>query len=98
MLEQEPRRGDIRLVTVLLEEQPLKDQRPTLPIVRQKARAAGEIGENCVGLGEDETFVVEKWGAAIGIEPQELRCSAFTLQNVDLNDLVGNPQLRQQQP
>ena len=52
MLDPVARDGDVGLVAVLLEEQPLQGQRPVEPPGRQEARALGQIAQDRVGFGE----------------------------------------------
>src|SRR6266480_18834 len=97
MLEPKARSRDVWLVAILLEEQPLKDQRPSLAIFRQKFGAVGKIGENCVRLSEYKAVVIEDGCAAVGIDFQELGRPAFALQDIDFDDFARKSELRQQE-
>src|SRR6266403_150304 len=97
VLNPKSRSRDVGLVAVLLEEHPLKDECELLSIFRKKFRAAGQVGENGVGFGKYESVVVVNRRAAVGIDLQEFSGTAFAFQDVHVDDLVWDTELRKQQ-
>ena len=88
MLEPEAGRRDKRLVAVLLEEHPLKNQSKLFPIIGQVAGAPCQVGKDRIGFGKNKAVVVEHGRAPVRIDFEKLGRAAFAFQDVDFDDLA----------
>src|SRR5215469_3278234 len=89
-------RGHVRLMAVLLPEQPLQHLRSRPTFHGQIFRALGEIAEYGVGLGQVFTVVgLEQRHLAVGIARQELGSAGLPAGGIHLHPAIGLAQLRE---
>jgi len=89
---------DIRLVAVLLEEQPLQRLRALETICGKKRSAVGEVRDDRVRL-EEQLAVIEFDGgdSTVGEFGEEFRCACFTFDDVEFDAFEGDRELGQEQ-
>src|SRR5262249_5847539 len=82
---------NIRLVAILLPKKPFRHLRPAKGIRRNQARSLRKIENDGVRLRERAVFV-EPYNRDLPgrVHGQEIGTSALTLEDIDLNPLVGN--------
>src|SRR4029077_1625614 len=81
---------NIWLVTILVPEQPLVPLGCGKAIARDEIAAAGQIANDGVGLRQRAAIVEFDHGhLSRAVELEELRSSAFALENIDRNPAVG---------
>ena len=91
--------GDIRLMAVLLEEQPLQHLRPLPGVGGQVAAALGQMKQDRVGFRETAPVGPFHHGnTVIRILRQELGRARAPRHDVDVHALESYRELRQQQP
>ena len=96
--QREPEIGgaDIRLEAVLLEEHPLQRLGARDAVFRRQRRSAGDVPEDGVGLGEMAIRRdLQQRHLAVRIFREEFGRAAFAFEDVDLDELVRNPEPRQ---
>ena len=96
--QREPEIGgaDIGLEAMLLEKHPLQRFRTPDAVFRRKCRAAGDVPKN--GIGFREMTIrrdFEQRHLAVGILAEEFGRATFAFEDVDLDELVRNPETRQ---
>src|ERR1700687_5152997 len=97
-MQPEAQRRDVRFVTVLLEEHPLQHLRALEAIGGKKRRSLREVEQDRVGLREGISGVeLQERNAGGGVLLQELRRACFAFENIQLNPLEWDGELRQQQ-
>src|SRR5262249_37729156 len=95
----EPHNGDRRLEVVLLEEHPLQHLRPQIPVFWDEARALAEVPEDRSRLAERAAVVEhERRHTQARIELAEQLAPIRAVGDVDGLPLVGNAEVREQQP
>jgi hypothetical protein len=84
---------------VLLEEHPLQDLGAIDTILGRHRRAAGDVPKNGVRLGKIAAGRhFQQRHLAVWILGEEFRRMTLALENVDLDQPIGNVQLRQREP
>ena len=97
--EPEERRAEIGLEAVLLEEHPLQRGGAVDAVVRRERRAARDVPEDRVRLGEIASGRdLEHRHAPARIHREEIRRARLALQDVDVDDVVGDAELREREP
>ena len=86
--------GDIRLMAVLLPEQPLVHLSFRERILRNEAGAAGEIADDGVGLRQRAAVVeFDRRHLAGTVEPEEFRRPRLALERIDGNPAIGQREM-----
>jgi hypothetical protein len=90
---------DRRLVLVLLEEEPLQHLRALVPVGRHPGRVVAEVPEDRVRLGERPPVVEhDRRYPPCRVELVELVTGRRAVDDLDLACLVGDAEVREQQP
>lgn len=98
VLEPEARRGDVRLVAVLLEKEPFEHLGALPACFREERRSLGQVHQDGVGLGESLVGIeLEHRDAAVRIFGEKLVGPRLAVQDVDLDALVRDPELRHEE-
>ena len=94
--EPEIGRADVRLETVLLKKHPLQRFRTPDAVFRRQRRSAGDVPKDGVGLGEMTIRRdLQQRHLAVGILREEFGRTTLAFEDVDLDELVRNPESRQ---
>jgi hypothetical protein len=98
MHHQVPDARDVRFVTVLLEEEPLKNLRALKTIHRNERRTLRKVQDDRVRL-EQQFAVVQFDGGNSAVRKfvEKLRRARLAFGYVEFDALKGNPKLHQQQ-
>ena len=98
VLDPVPCDRDAGLVAVLLEEHPLEGEGAGEPAGGKKARSLRKVEEDRVRLGDaGAALELQHRDASVGVPREELRRPRLSLQDVDLDALVGVVEVGEEQ-